>query len=313
MIFLNYDFWHDDAAMDYIVPADSEITTMTLNNGIYDELYVTGDTNYDMSQIPTEWDFATILHALFKDNFVAGNVNYTISEIDALRLKRRKVGTYDWVVLADFPIVSVDDASVHYIDRYVNAGETVEYALVAVSNGAEGTSNTNSIESTFDGIVIAEKDISYRAFLYDYTPTERNHPTGIVTTLNSKYPFVVRNSKANYTSGQIHAAFLPGTSCQIIPDYFDDTAYREVFTDFLTNGRPKILKLDDGRSWIINVVDNIGHSENNTILYTDFNFVETGNPTDNQALYNGNLIDVDANNNYNSEPYAVAATYQLYR
>lgn len=292
MIFLNYDLCGDKTSIDGIIPASTNITDVTMSNAVVDELYVSKNIEYDMSSIPQEWDYETILHALFNENIAAGNVGFLLDEVSLLRLKRRESGTYEWITLAEFPINAVEDFNISYIDRYANASTTYEYALVAVSDAnIEGSSNAAEVESKFDGVMIAEKDMAYRAFLYDYTPTERNQLTSVVTTLHSKYPFIIKNSIANYTSGQIHAAFLPISECFIEHDYVQDSLYREAFTDFLTNGNPKLLKLDDGRSWIVNIIDNVSHNENNGILYTDFSFVETGDANNNQDLYDANLVD----------------------
>lgn len=294
MLFLNCDFWNDADTLDCIIPGNNSIASVSLQNAVVDEIYVSKDTAYDMATIPQNWDYKTILHAVFNDSINAGNVDFLLDEISLLRLKRREKGTYEWITLAEFAINTIEDFNVNYIDKYTNTNVSYEYALIAVSDSnVEGETNVIEVESLFDGIMIAEKDVSYRAFIYDYMPTERNQLTSVVSTLNSRYPFVVRNSISNYTSGQIRAAFLPTDSCMIAHDYVQDALYREVFTDFLTNGKPKLLKLDDGRCWIVNVVDNVLHSENNGILFTDFNFVETANSRDGQNLYDAGLIDID--------------------
>ena len=293
MIFLGYDFYYDEGALDFTPRSSKEITKVELNSAMVDELYATKNTAYDMSSIPDGWDYNTIMHALFENTLTAGNVNYTLSEITSLRLKRREAGTYDWITLADFPVKSIDDFLVTYIDRYVDAGIKAEYMLVAVIGNAEGSYNNNTVDSIFDGIVIAEKDKAYRAFIYDYVNTERNQITGIVNPLKGKYPFVIKNGDANYTSGSVHAAFLPINGCEINHDYLMSTKHREELTDFLTNGKPKVLKLDDGRSWIVNIVDNVSHTTDWPILYTDFNFVQTGNALLSQDLYYADLIDVN--------------------
>ena len=293
MIFLGYDFYSDESGLDYVPAPIDSINEIEIAHIVADELYVSNNTIYDMNSIPQNWDFDTVLHALFNGNLAAGNLEYIVSELTALRLKRREVGTYDWLTLAEFPINSVEDAAITYIDRYVEAGKNVEYMIVGVTNNVEGSFSIGSVNSEFDGVVVAEKDIAYRAFFYDYVPTERNHTTSVITTLNGRYPYVIKNAETNYTSGNIHGAFLPMIGCEVNIDNIEGTRHREEFTDFLTNGKPKVIKLDDGRSFIVNIVDNVRHSADMPILYTDFSFVETGDVNNTADLYYADLIDVD--------------------
>lgn len=311
MLFLNYDFWGDESAMDFTPITSDKITKIELQHAMFDELYASKNTKYNMSHIPSVWDYETILHAYFEGTLTAGNINYTIQELVAMRLKRREVNTYDWVTLAEFPIENETSLDISYVDRYAEAGKQYEYSLVAVmTSNVEGSVVSSFVESEFDGIMVAEKDKGYRAFIYDYTPTERNQITSVVTTLANKYPYIIRNSAANYTSGTVHAAFIPLDGCQIAHDYMNDTLYREEFTDFLTNGNPKLIKFDDGRSWIVNIVDNVSQSAASDILYTDFNFVETGNSKSNQDLYNADLITANAYVDfYNGDAPAAISAY----
>ena len=293
MIFLGYDFYNDESAMDSVPVVATPITVIALNNSIVDEIYASENTTYDMSTIPQEWTFETSLHALFNNSLAGGNTNYTVNELSALRLKRREVGTYEWITLAEFPINSLEDLDITYTDRFVETNMEVEYMLVAVSNAVEGRFNSGTIESFFEGVVISEKDITYRAFFYDAIPTERNQITSVITTLKGRYPYVIRNGETNYTSGQIHAGFYPAVGCEINFDYIDATKHREELTDFLTNGKPKLLKLDDGRSFIVNIIDNIAHSSDGPMLYTDFSFVQTGDAWNTQDLYEAGLIEIN--------------------
>ena len=293
MIFLGYDFYSDESALDYTPVISEEIKKVTIAGAVMDEFYITNDINYDMSTIPQEWDKYTVLHAFFENSLTAGNVNYTVRELTALRLKRREVGTYKWLTLAEFQINSIDDLSVTYIDRYAETDKDMEYMLVAVTDSVEGTYNSSAVSSEFNGIVLAEQDISYRAHVYDYTPTERNQITSVVTTLRGRYPYVIKNTDTNYTSGQIQAGFFPVINCEINYDYIDTTRYREEFIDFLTNGKPKVLKLDDGRTYIVNIVDNIQYTSDAIGRYTTFNFVQTGDAKNTTDLFEAGLIDVD--------------------
>ena len=292
-MFLGYDFYRDASALDYVIISSNNMKKVSANHAVIDELYASSNVLYDMTSIPQEWDFDTAIHALFNNSLAAGNTEHMIDELSSMLLKRREVGTYEWLTLAEFPITNIDDMLITYTDRFAETNKQYEYMLVAITQNVDDSSfNSDTINSLFDGIVIAEKDIAYRAYIYDYVPTERNQTTSVITTLKGRYPYVIKNAETNYTSGQVHAAFFPLIECEPNYDYFTNTAYREELSDFLTNGKPKVLKLDDGRSWIVSIVDNIQHSENG-MLYTDFSFVQTGDSTNSDDMYNADLIDVN--------------------
>ena len=71
--------------------------------------------------------------------------------------------------------------------------------------------------------------------------------------------------------------------------------YREEIKQFLNDGRPKILKLADGRTWMIMIIDSLDE-DNGSIegyVHTSFSWVEIGNPESSSDLYENNFIDVN--------------------
>jgi len=69
--------------------------------------------------------------------------------------------------------------------------------------------------------------------------------------------------------------------------------YREEIKAFLNDGKPKIMKLTDGRIWMICTTDGI--SENNDdiegYVHHSFSWVEIGDPENAGDLYYNNFID----------------------
>ena len=67
--------------------------------------------------------------------------------------------------------------------------------------------------------------------------------------------------------------------------------------DFLTDGRPKILKVSDGRMWLINVDGgSVSDNEGDHWLHrmTSFNWFESGDCLNECDLYDADLIDIDS-------------------
>ena len=112
--------------------------------------------------------------------------------------------------------------------------------------------------------------------------------------LNSKYINVVSNSNANYESGQITGTFLKMDMSGYKVDQNATIAYRNQFKDRLSNKKPLILKIEDGRIWMIHVVQPIndtclGHKDLREI---NFSWVEIGDINDMRTLYMNGFSDV---------------------
>ena len=165
MLFLGSTFLGDRYTLDATPTNVSNITSVKLQNGIYDELYMTKDMTKTYSTvIPTEWDFNTILHALFAGNLNCGNVDFAASQVSNVLIKRRKVGDFNWLTLANFEIENSDSFNFEFYDRFVRAKTEYEYAIVPVLNGIEGNLNINTIKAEFEGLFLIEKDKQF------YTP-----------------------------------------------------------------------------------------------------------------------------------------------
>ena len=129
--FIGYDFYSDGNALNNAPSAVSNIIDTKLTNGIFDHLNLTKNTNIVPStNIPQIWDYDTILNADFDGNLNAGNIDFLISQITSIKIKRRVKGTFDWIVLTQIPINSIEDLTFVFTDR-LNANETeYEYAFV---------------------------------------------------------------------------------------------------------------------------------------------------------------------------------------
>lgn len=295
MILLSGMFCGDNHSFDYTPTNVPNIKSIKIGNGVFDEIFATRSTSIPLTEKSKEWTFDTILYALFKDNLFAGNVEFTSDSVSAMRIKRRKKGTYTWDTFFEIAISTNEDFNFERLDRYARANTKYEYSLIPVINGVEGNLNINEIETKFDGFYFIEKDVIYRALLNTELHTERNHNGKTVTTLDRKYPFHITNGNSNYTSGQLQATFID----KLLDNSYDvqnGWKYREQVNDFLTNGKPKILKDDEGRMWMVGIVDSIpenaqGHYQH---IISNISFVEIGDSESVEDLYDNNFIDLDS-------------------
>lgn len=266
--------------------------TLIVSNGVFDDLYVTRSTESKGEDFPG-WDYDTIMNATFNGHLRGGNIDYVISQISAIRVKRRRSNSYNWLTLFEVPINAVEDLAFERFDRYAANDVSYEYALVPMVDGKEGYVNKNGITPHFVGCYLFEKDLGYNTDLEIEKGTiTRNRQSNVVTTLSGKYPYVVSNGEANYDSGQFTMMFLPK---DIDGEYTTENAYqyREEVKEFLTNGHPKIMKLTDGRIWMVSLTSGVSE-DNDTIegyVHHSFDWVEIGDPESSADLYYNNFID----------------------
>lgn len=271
------------------------INYVELKNGIYDDLYITKATDFELSnECPKEWDFDTILWAKFNGNTNAGNVDWNLETTSHIVLKSRNEGEFKWKTIFVKEVHDTNDFVINYPDYFIASGQTVEYAIVNVLYGSEGNYATTKITPKFTKMFLIEDNIVWGTNITDgYCDTTRNIPSSNVELLNRKYPIFVRNTIANYDTGTCKGSFVPlvdEESCELAYDSeydYQRIKYQREFMDFITDGVPKILKMPDGRLWIIQVTPNPTdtanqHYNNREISWT---WVEIGDVNSEEDLY----------------------------
>ena len=272
----------------------NNIDYVELKNGIYDDLYITKDTNSELThECPKEWDFDTVLWAKFSNNTNAGNVDWNLENTSHIILKSRTEGQFKWKTIAVKEVNSVKDLVINYPDYFVASGQPVEYAVTNVMYGCEGTYAITKVTSTFSKMFLIEGDTVWGTEVTDgYCDTTRNIPSSTVELLHSRYPIFVRNTIANYDTGNCKGSFVPlnEDSCEFAyngeQDY-ERIKYQRDFMDYICDSIPKILKLSDGRLWLVHVTPNPTDTANQQ--YNDreisWSWVEVGDVNSEEDLY----------------------------
>lgn len=295
--FLGYNFCSDGNCMDPAPTSLTNITSTEISNGIFDHWYLTSDTSGTYpTTIPDMWDYNTIMDADFAGNVSAGNVDFTLASITGFKIKRRVVGTFDWVTLAEFPVATLEDLQLSFNDN-LNANYTnYEYALVPVLNEIEGDYITNTVLSQFDGVFICDLDTVYRFYAgVEYGEGSRVQKVGVFEPMGRVTPIVVSNALINYETGNVKGTVLPTTYGQDASlDSMSMVQERKQLLDFLTNKKAKVLKDWAGNSWLMMVVDtpSITYKSGSGMAIADvgFNYVTLGDPNDQTDLYNSGII-----------------------
>lgn len=293
MMFLG-DFTGLETSLDPTSMPIGVTESLTISNGIFDELYMDSDTETSYSSAIPEWGNTTILDAKFQNNILAGNTSLTLKTIDSMLIKQRKKGTYQWVTIAKIDIKTKEDLNFFFIDNLVAGETTYEYAAVPVINGSEGTYQIISVDVAFDGAFIIDNTATYQIILdLNRESLTRSNPSNIIEPANSKYPHVVYTSQSQYDTVQLSGCFieLNRDTCQFASKTGWD--YRKKIRDYLTNRNTKIVKLYNGEIYMGNIVDSItenddGHPEH---VITKFTLVETGDVNNNSDLYYNGFTD----------------------
>lgn len=298
--FLGYSICGDTQSANKTPVVVDDITKITLTNGVYDNFYMTQNTSIDnTSVIPTEWDFKTLMNANFEDNINAGNVDYIVDEIDSVKLKRRKVDSFDWVVLSEIDIDIAEDLQFTTKDNYCEDSQEYEYAIVPImSDGTEGDYVTSSVYSEFNGVFIIDADTSLKIYSnVNYGTLTSNLEQGVHTTVGSKYPTIVYNSDIDYLSGSLSGTILPSDfETTRILDRKAFVKELKTIQTFLTNRKAKIIKDWNGNIWMVGISNTPTVTYDNSIGMgkgdISFEWVEQGDADTQADLYNNGFTEV---------------------
>ena len=295
--FVGYNFFADVNALDSAPSSVDNITSTQLSNAIFDHFNVTKNTNTLFStDIPANWDYDTILDASFDGVLNAGNVDFLVDQINAIKIKRRARGTFNWLTLKTIPVNKIEDLIFVFNDFLNGYGITYEYALVPVLNDIEGNYIINSVFSQFNGVFIGDAEQTFK-FLYDveYGSNARNQQVGTFQPLGKQYPIIVANSLLSYESGSVSATILNDdyeNTGIIDPDAI--VQKKTIIKDYLTNKKAKLLKDFNGNVWLCMVTGNVQVTYRTgsamSIPQIQFNWVQIGDANNQSDLYANGVI-----------------------
>ena len=298
MIILGDSFLGADYSYSPTVTNVDRINEVTVSNSEFDTINITNNIDLEnVLDVSTVWDNDTILLATFEGSSNAGNVDFALDNTSDILIKRREKGTFDWKTVYQKPIEKIEDFNILFMDKYCKNNITYEYACIGALNGVESNHNIVEVESKFNGMFIMDKDTIYGTELdLGSCDTTRNHYLMKQEYPAQKYPGAYSYSESNYDSGEASGYFVrfDSENCEFLFD--NNTEYMKGIIDFLTNHKPKILKLEDGRIWLISVDGMPTDTEDGHRLHRIISFAwfESGNYNSEEDLYNADLIDVES-------------------
>lgn len=273
------------------------IHSLQVQNAVFDEIFVSKDLTIGPGDsYPDSWTQATVLHGKYEHgNLSIGNIEFAVNNTTDIVVKRREKGDFSWQNIFHKKIVQTTDFEFSFYDRYARSGASYEYGMSQVFGNIEGNIVIAEAFSQFDGCFLLEKDQLFHLILNLTIDRQKNAPRAYLTGLNKTYPGTVITSKANYYTGSAAATLLEyqPESCGF--DAQDAWAYRDRFMEFLTNGKPKIMKTFTGQIYLISV-DN-GPSESTSDHWnlpgTSFSWIQVGDASSMDDLAQNGLLDLD--------------------
>ena len=298
MVFLGTTFFSGRNTLFPPATPLNPIISIQIFDGVYNHLFLSTDPYVTSDNIYDNWSGETEVNASFDDDLEGSNSIFTFNNTDTIVIKRRELGASSWVTVFTKEVKNnIDDFNIYFIDKYTRAGVEYEYCVSSYLQGAEKSFLIKNVYSDFDGYYITDKNCLYGT-IYDLDGcnTSRNITTQTLELLNSKYVHVVSNSSANYDSGSITGTFIRTDEKDLNVDLQKSLQYRNDFKNRLANRKPLILKIHDGRIWMIRVTGNIQDSRGGhpNIRKISFDWVEIGDVNDMETLYNYGFSDVES-------------------
>ena len=236
------------------------------------------------------------------------SLDYNIP-VTALLVKRQDTSNPSgtWLTLYMKPVTQADDMDFTYIDFLNQYGKTYKYALVPLLRQKQGDVDveieggytlSNAVDSVFDGVFIADADMSQRVKAgASYGNVTTNQSVGALTPIGAQYPVIITNSHNRYDSGSISGYILPN-------DFYSTgnlsrtdivKKYNEI-KQFLTNKKSKVIKDWNGNIWLTMMLDNIDCTFDNNygmgMITFSANWVQVGDATNQEDLQSTGLVNV---------------------
>ena len=290
MYFCGQTFYKDNKSSQSALIDKTKINSITLDNGIYDDLFITKNYNMVITNSNKEWDFDTVLHAMFNNNLLAGNIEFALNTISSIRIKQKEKGKFDWITIYDIPINSIEDLNFVRTYKYCKGNTNYEFAVVPVLNNTiEGNMSIVECESKFTGAYLMERDSSIQMIINFESSQQRNHSSTTIQTLGRQKPYYITNGMSNYESGSINVVFIQFDNCK--PNTKTGSKYRKNIYDTLTNKKPKILKFDDGRTYIVGITEAISQTSDIDIPVSTIAWTEIADIDSEDDLYENGFLD----------------------
>ena len=166
MIFLGNTFFSGENAFYDTPIEESEITSVSLCDGTYNQLFVSKNTDLTVNNWTDDWDFDTVMNADFDENLDAGNSGFSLRNTDTVVIRKREKNSNDWITVYTKEITKVEDFDINILDRFSRSNSDYVYRISSTVNGIENSYVEKEIYSYFEGMYVADANSMYGT-IYD--------------------------------------------------------------------------------------------------------------------------------------------------
>lgn len=295
---LGYNFLSDGDSLNPFPVAVQTIDSITLQNAEFNDFFVTRNvTEAYSTNVPTDWDFYTIMLANFNGDISAGSIDNLVSQVDSIRIKRRKKGEFEWLTIYEQAINDETDFNFSGQDNFAIYAEEYEYAWVPVLAGIEGNYIIESIESKFQGVYICDANTIYKFMAgVSYGHSQYIQQVAVYNPLGRKYPVYVSNGENNYQTGSFTGKLLGNYENTGVFNRKEMVLQKNEFMKWLTNKKAKFIKDYNGNAWCVFIIGEPSVSYDNQwgmgMMDTNFDYGELCDAEDIAAMQDVGLIPV---------------------
>ena len=293
---LGYNFFGDGDALNPSPTNINGLESTRMENGIFDHYTLTKDTQDDSQTPATQWLADMIINAGFNGTLSGGTLQDVAGKITGYKVKRRKLGDFDWITLAEEQVIDAGQLTFTLTDHLAASLTEYEYAFVPMIGDTEGGYIVKSIMSKFNGVFLADNDNSFKFDAeVQYGNTQTVQRVGVYEPFGKRHPVIVSNGNLSYETGSVSGLVLNENyqSGELL-DRKAILAQRQLLLDFLSNRRPKILKDWNGQCWLMMVTQNPSveymQGTGMGLANVSVGWTEVGDCNDKQDLYSNGLI-----------------------
>lgn len=283
---IGYDYFgsRNNLCFDTAIPT-SQLDTVIIGSGVYDELYISLDTAISKANNrPQGWFLKNIMHAKFQNDLESGNLDADGHVITKIQIYRRILGdgVDGWTLVGEFKY-SQDYNVYSFVDITAENDRYYEYSLVPVAGDVIGEKTiSNPVHISYNGVFISDNENNYKIhFDFEAGDVNYNKEFASMNPLNGEYPVVVYGNQ-NYRTGNI--SFLPLSDKQIKSggtqiNGKEERIIRDKVTNFLNNGKSKVLRNDNGDIMVIATSNVKSSAKDNALMdiqSVSFDYTELG-------------------------------------
>lgn len=204
------------------------------------------------------------------------------SSVEKIEIQRQEQGALLWNTICTIENNNFAYGQFPFIDRLAGSNRVYLYRLAIITYaGAATYSESAEVLSQFSNAYICNGVQSFK-LTNEWTESEskRTYKSGVYEPYGSKYPIVVNNAVINYDAGTTSATVLAATTEQNLNriDRYAEVNLAKQFANFLTDGKPKVLKDFNGNLRIVAIQSSVSRNYvkelGNGICSTSFSWVE---------------------------------------